>query len=248
MTFSIKEIADLAGVSTRTLRYYDELGLLEPAEIGANGYRYYDHANLLRLQQILFLRELDVPLKKIKEIMDQPDFNMVESLEQHRSSLEERAERLLTLIDTIDLTIAMLHGVVKMTEGELFMGFDETKYEEEVGERWGETEKFAESQKRWSSYTEDQKSAIKKEGARITARMVGELPDISPDDPEVQAAVGDYLAYLNQHFYECDADFLRSLADMWVEDPRFSLNYERIRPGGAAFAREAVQIYCDTQS
>jgi len=91
----------------------------------------------------------------------------------------------------------------------------------------------------------EQKETIKAEGGRLVTRMVAQDPDASPDDPEVQAAIGEYYAYLNHYFYTCDLDFLRQLADGWVADPRFAINYERIREGGAAFVREAVHIYCD---
>ena len=101
MTYTIKEIADLAGVSTRTLRYYDEIGLFSPASTGDNGYRYYDQVSLLRLQQILFFRELDVRLKDIQLIMSRPDFNLLGALEKHRSSLQTR---LNMLIETVDQT------------------------------------------------------------------------------------------------------------------------------------------------
>lgn len=245
MQYTIKEISDLAGVTTRTLRYYDEIGLLSPAQVGGNGYRYYDQENLLRLQQILFFRELDVPLKDIQLIMSRPDFNLIGALERHRASLRNRAKRLEKLIATVDNTIDMLNGDVDMTEKEYFDGFDETAYEEETRERWGGMPKYEESQKKWASYTRDQKEAIKQEGGRITRRMVGESAGVSPSDPDVQAAVGAYYDYINKYFYTCEVGFLRDLADGWVEDPRFAANYERIRPGGAEFVREAVHIYCD---
>lgn len=132
-----------------------------------------------------------------------------------------------------------------MSDKDVFDGFDESQYENEVRERWGDSPKFAESQAKWSSYSEEQKEAIKAEGSRLTVRMVSKDPNASPDDTDVQAAVGEYHAYLNTFFYTCDISFLRVLADNWVQDPRFAINYERIREGGAAFAREAVQLYCD---
>ncbi len=132
-----------------------------------------------------------------------------------------------------------------MPENEYFEGFDETQHEEETRKRWGHTSQYKESQRKWSSYSKDQQEEIKKEGGRITVRMVTENPDARPDDPDVQKAVGDYYTYLNQYFYTCEVEFLRTLAKMWVEDPRFSVNYERVREGGAAFVTEAVQIYCD---
>jgi DNA-binding transcriptional MerR regulator len=245
MPYTIKDVADLAGVTTRTLRYYDEIGLLNPAFTGENGYRYYDQNSLLRLQQILFFRELEVPLKDIHLIMSRPDFSILRALQNHRTALQSRAKRLKALIDTIDQTIANIKGEWMMTENDFFEGFNETQYEEEVVERWGNTPQYAESQKKWGSYSKEQKDAIKKEGGEITIRMVSNDPDASPDDPEVQAAIRDYHAYINRYFYTCDVEFLRGLADMWVQDPRFAVNYERIREGGAAFVREAVHIFCD---
>ena len=245
MTYTIKEIADLAGITTRTLRYYDEIGLLSPAEIGGNGYRYYDRESLLRLQGILFFRELDVPLKEIELLMSRPDFSPLRALEKHRTALRQRARRLDKLIETVDHTIATIRGESEMTDKDYFQGFDETEYEDEVRERWGHTSQYAQSQIKWARYSADQKDAIKQEGGRITERMVTADPNAKPDDPGVQAAVGDYYAYLNKNFYTCDLPFLRGLADMWVADPRFAVNYERLREGGAAFVRDAVHIYCD---
>jgi DNA-binding transcriptional MerR regulator len=245
MTYTIKKIADLAGVTTRTIRYYDEIGLLQPASTGENGYRYYDHTSLLRLQQILFFRELDVPLKDIRLIMNHPRFDLLEALEDHRKSLQERAKRLDKLIETVGKTIDNIKGDNHMTDKAYFEGFDETQYEDEARERWGHTPQYAESQRKWKSYTQDEKEAIKAEGGEITLRMVGQDPNASPNDPGIQAAIGDYYAYLNKYFYTCEVSFLRNLADMWVADPRFAINYERIREGGAHFVRDAVHLYCD---
>jgi DNA-binding transcriptional MerR regulator len=243
--YTIKQIADLAGVTSRTLRYYDQIGLLPPTELGDNGYRYYTHESLLQLQQILFFRELDVPLNEIGMIMHHPDFNLEAALLEHKARLQKQSRRLDTLIDTIERTIANLQGDRKMEEVEYFEGFDQSQYEEEVRQRWGETRQYAESRKKWASYSKQEKEAIKAEGGRITTAMVGENPDAAPDDPQVQQAIGEYFSYLNKYFYSCDIEFLRGLADMWEADPRFAVNYERIRPGGAAFVRDAVHIYCD---
>jgi DNA-binding transcriptional MerR regulator len=245
MQYTIKEIADLAGVTSRTLRYYDEIGLLHPASTGVNGYRYYDQGSLLRLQQILFFRELDVPLKDIKLFMSSPDFNLLGALEKHRSSLQSKAKRLDKLIDTVDQTIKSIQGKRIMTAKEYFEGFDESLYEDEAKERWGNTSQYAESQKKWASYSQEEKEAIKAEGEALTKRMVSTDPNPALDDPDVQAAIGEYHAYINKYFYTCDVGRLRGLSDMWVQDPRFASNYERVRQGGAEFVREAVHIYCD---
>ena len=132
-----------------------------------------------------------------------------------------------------------------MADKEYFEGFDESLYEDEVRERWGDSPQYTEYQEKWSRYSQEQKKAIKAEGGRLTVRMVSENPGASPDDPDVQEGIGEYYDYLNKYFYTCDIGFLRALADGWVSDPRFAINYERIREGGAVFVHEAVLIYCD---
>lgn len=245
--YTIKELAELAGSTPRTLRYYDQLGLLTPAVVADNGYRYYDHGNLLTLQQILFFRELDVPLKEIHYLLSQPDFQLLPSLKKHHRAMQREIQRYQQLISTVERTIQSLEGEFQMTDSDLFSGFDEKRYEDEVKERWGATPQYEESHRKWSSYTDAQKEDIKQQGGAIARRMVTEDPLARPDDPEVQAAVADYYEYLNRYFYSCDVEFLRKLAEMWVQDPRFAVNYERIREGGAAFVREAVHQFCDAR-
>lgn len=245
MAYTIKEIADLVGVTTRTIRYYDQIGLLAPVVLGENGYRYYDSESLLQLQQILFFRELDVPLKEIEIIINRQGFGLAGSLEKHRLSLRKKVKRLRTLIKTIDTTLDALNGEKKMAGKEYFNGFDESQYEDEAKDRWGKTLQYKESSKKWAGYSKEQREVIKTEGRHIATRMVGADAKSAPDDPDVQAAIGEYHAYLNTYFYTCDIKFLRGLADMWAEDARFAVNYERIREGGAAFVRKAVHVFCD---
>ena len=245
MTYSIKKIAELAGVSTRAIRYYDEIGLLIPPEIGANGYRYYDKESLMRLQQILFYRELDIPLKEIQRILGDPGFDTLKALQVHRASLSAKVKQLKELINTVDKTIETTKGKRLMTNKEIFKGFDEKKYADEARERWGNSPKFTQSQKRWAGFSKEEKESIKAEGGEITRRMVGTDPDLTPEDPSVQEAVGEYLAYVNKYFYTCDVESLRGLAVGWVQDERFAINYDRIREGGAKFVREAVHTFCD---
>ena len=244
-TYTIKQIADMAGVTTRTIRYYDGIDLLKPVEIRSNGYRYYDRSSLLKLQQIMFFRELDLPLEDIRSIINRPDFDMVDALKKHRLSLETQQNRLQRLLRTLDQTIGSLTGSTELSEEEYFKGFDQSEYETEVRARWGNTTYYTESQQKWAGYSPQQQEEIKAQGSRLTTAMVGTDPNVKPDDKTIQQAVGDYFNYLNRYFYTCDLEFFRGLADMWVADPRFAANYERVRPGGAAFVREAVQYYCD---
>jgi hypothetical protein len=173
---------------------------------------------------------------------------LITALENHLKALRNQADRINHLLNTLENTINNLRGEMSMNDKEFFEGFDETLYEEETRALWGDSPKYAESQRKWASYSTDQKEEIKQEGRRITRRLVTENPDATPADPDVQQAVGEYYEYLNKYFYSCEVEFLRDLADMWVEDPRFAKNYERIREGGAAFVREAVHIYSDQHS
>ena len=132
--YTIKQLADLAGVTVRTLHHYDQIGLLKPSSVGGNGYRYYGEAALYRLQQILFYRELDVPLDEIKRIVGRPDFDVLAALESHRTALRAEVQRIEKLIRTIDLTTQHLKGKVSMSDQQLFRGFSEEEQEKMAAE------------------------------------------------------------------------------------------------------------------
>jgi DNA-binding transcriptional MerR regulator len=125
--YTVKQLADLAEVSGRTLHYYDEIGLLKPSAVGANNYRYYDDDALFRLQQILFFREMGLELQQIKAILDDPGFDRVTALQTHRQQLQTKIERLQTLIQTVDSTIMHLMGEVNMSKKKIFQGFSTEK-------------------------------------------------------------------------------------------------------------------------
>ena len=164
--YTVKQLADLAGISRRTLHYYDEKGLLKPTSLGDNGYRYYGDEALLQLQQILFYRELGLELRQIKKILEDPDFDTATALQAHRRSLREKIKRLQTLIRTVDTTIMHLIGEVNVSEKNIFEGFSEEKqkeYEDEAVARWGD--EAAESIQLWNSYSAERKAEIMQEGA-----------------------------------------------------------------------------------
>jgi len=165
MAYTIKQLADLAGVSIRTLHYYDEIGLLKPTSYGENGYRYYDEQAVLRLQQILYFRELDCSLDDIKDILDRPEFDLLDALQAHKETLQKKAERLNRLISTVNHTILHLKGELEMSPKDFFEGFSEEKqkeYEQEIRRRYGEAS-VKESADRWGRYTPEQKEKIKTE-------------------------------------------------------------------------------------
>ena len=168
MSYTVKQLANLAGVTNRTLHYYDEVGLLHPAAYGDNGYRYYDEAAVLRLQQILFFRELGFSLGQIKTILDRPDFDLLQALEGHKRALLERVERVNCLVDTIDKTILHIQGKIDMNKKDFYKGFDEEKqkkYEQQARERYGD-EAMAKT-KDWNAYTPEEKNNILAEGHEI---------------------------------------------------------------------------------
>ena len=244
MAYTIKQLADLAGVSVRTLHYYDEIGLLAPDAYGENGYRYYDADALLRLQQILFFRELDFRLDEIKVILDRPDFDVRRALETHRVALEEKSARLRQLIETVDKTISRLKGESKMSDQELFGGFDEEKqaqYTEEARKRWG-SEAVDDSMKRWGSYSAAQKAAIIAEG-QVIHRDLAENMGKGYDSPTVQQMVARWHQHL-RNFYEPSIERLRGLGQLYVDDPDFRANYAKLDSKLPEFFRDAIEFYC----
>ena len=164
--FTVKQLSKLAGVTPRTLHHYDAIGLLKPSRVGDNGYRYYGEESLLRLQQILFYRELDMPLEDIKKIVGRRDFDVLDALESHKDALKKRIERLNVLLSTVDNTINDLKGKKKMNPERFFEGFSEEeqeKYAEEAAQRW-DTETVRASNKKWKSYSDaEKKKFLRKE-------------------------------------------------------------------------------------
>ena len=180
--YTVKQLSDLAGVSVRALHYYDEIGLLKPSSVGENGYRYYADDAVLRLQQIMFFRELDFSLSDIQVILDQPEFDVLDALNMHRQALQDRARRLNDLIQTVDSTILHLTGEMKMSKKKLFAGFteeEEKHYAQEARERWGE-QSVNDSYKRYNSYTPEQKAQIGAEGQAVYEDIVKLIDDHAP--------------------------------------------------------------------
>ena len=248
MEYTVKEIAELAGISTRTLRYYDQIGLLPPVRIGDNGYRYYDQGNLLTLQQILFYRQLSVPLKDIQHIMSAPDFETRQALEDHRTALQQKASQLEMLIETIDSTIADLQGENNMEKENYFKGFKEEDYAEEAKSRWGTDGTYQESQRNWDSYSPEKREAIKAKGGQLAARIINLAADNGIDAPEVGEAVAEYQQYFTTYFYDTTIERLRALAEMWAADERFTETYNLYHPHGAELISQATIAYCDKQT
>jgi len=246
MTYTVKQLADMSGVSVRTLHYYDEINLLNPRDYQENGYREYGDDEALRLQQILFFRELGFGLEKIGQVMNDPDFDLADALLTHRALLEDKIERIYELIDTVDKTISKIEGDTTMTNDDLYRGFDEKKqkeYEAEVAAKYGQ-KVVDESKARVKDFTSADWDRVQGELASIHAEIADHW-DQGPESPEVQAAIARHRAWL-QTFGECNDERHRGLGEMYVADERFRTNYRKFlgHEDGAEFMRDAIIFYC----
>jgi MerR family transcriptional regulator, thiopeptide resistance regulator len=244
IVYTVKQLSSMAGVSTRTLHFYDQIGLLKADRNPVNGYRIYDQTAALRLQQILFLRELDLSLDQIHSVIDRPDFDLLNALEQHRQALVFRQTRLERLLQTVERTISYLKGNNDMEGKELFVGFSEEQqkeYEIEAQRRWGDTE-VKESQSRWKSYPAEKKRQILDEAGEIYESIVEAIP-YGPASLQAQEGINRWRQNL-QYFYEPTTEIMLGLAEGYVSDPDFNATFQRIHPELAGFMLEAVKIYC----
>jgi DNA-binding transcriptional MerR regulator len=203
MAYTVKQLAKLAQVSVRTLHHYDAIGLLKPARVEANGYRQYGEAELLKLQQILFFRELDFPLGEIKRILNAPDFDMKAALADQKEMLALKRKRLTGLLKTIDQTLLKLNQKITMNDQDLYSSFDSgemNKYAEEAKQRWGHTEAYRQSQERTKKYTKEDWARIAKENDDLMKEIVA-VSDHNPASPEVQKLMSRHYDGLRR-FYE----------------------------------------------
>jgi len=251
--WSIVEVARQAGVSSRTLRHYDDLGLVRPAFVGANGYRYYGRPELLRLQEVLVLRELGLSLDAVARVLDGSTDRVV-ALRAHRRALLVERDRLARLADTVARTVAQIEAeqrgedVVRMGPEELFAGFDperQEQYEAELVERYGPSaqERIDES---WRSIGRMSPADAAKVTADLAQRdaayaeLMGAGVDVA--DPRVQAVTARHHAWVCQ-FWTPDAEAFAGLGDLYVEHPDFRARYEAVRPGLAEYVRDAMAVY-----
>lgn len=244
MAMRVKEVAELAGISVRTLHHYDEIGLLTPDAVTESGYRLYSDENLATLQQILFFRELGFPLKKIKEIIHDPTFNRQEALALHRDMLLEQRRRIDNMVRTIDKTIKHMKGEIEMSNEDKFVGFDFSKnpYEEEARKRWG-NKAVDESKEKLGNLSEEDQKKMGEEMGAIYTKLVS-LMDKQVESPEVQQAIGEWYTYLNRiGTYTPEA--FKGLGEMYVADVRFTKNIDQFGEGLAAFMRDAMAAFAD---
>ena len=240
---TVKQLSKLAGVTPRTLHHYDAIGLLKPSRVGDNGYRYYGEDALLRLQQILFYRELDIPLDDIKKIIGRRDFDVLGALQSHKDALNKQVARLNRLINTVDNTINHLKGKNIMSEKAYFEGFTEEQQEIYAleAEQMYDPETVRASNRKWKAYSAAKKEAIMAEGKTMYMDMIAAMPK-GADSPEVQAIIERWRKHMD-YFWTPKLDQLLDLVNGYNDDPRFKANFDKMSPGLAEFMREAVKVY-----
>ncbi|MEV4123927.1 MerR family transcriptional regulator [Nocardia sp. NPDC049707] len=247
MSWSIADVARMSGVTARTLRHYDDIGLLEPACVGANGYRYYEQEQLLRLQQILVLRELGLSLAEIAQAVDSEPDTLAALKRQHIRLLGER-DRLARMADTVARTIAELEGKTEMTveinrPENLFEGFDHTQYDDEAREHW--PEEFEQSRRNTATMTAEDVERMQRELTAAMIRMAEFMAAGTPvDDVAVQAEIDTQYQGICR-FWTPNRDAYKCLGQMYVDDERFKANYEKIAQGLAEYQRDAMVVYAE---
>lgn len=238
---TVNEVSKLTGVSIRTLQYYDKIGLLEPTEYTESGYRLYDDTALETLQQILLFRELEFPLKEIREILSDPDFDRNRALEQQITLLTMKKERLQNLIDLA--REIQLEGVKKMD----FSAFDTRKideYTKQAKEKWGKTAEYKEFEEKAKSRNKEEERAIMEQFMQLFVDF-GNMRDAGPESDGAQEQVKRLQDYITEHFYTCSKEILGSLGQMYAGSGEFTDNIDRVGGEGTAmFTAEAIRVYC----
>ena len=245
MAMQVKEVADLAGISIRTLHYYDKIGLLTPDSISETGYRLYSTKNLDTLQQILFFKELGFALGKIKEILENPLFDRKRALVHHREMLLKKRARLNRILETIDKTIQHMNGEIELTNEEKFKGFDFTynPYEEEARKLWGD-EPVDRSNTKISGISEDKQKILADKMEFIYKRLAS-IRHLQPESEEAQGAIEAWYDFLNDNFGTYSPEMFKALGQMYVDDKRFTKSIDRFGDGLATFMRDAMSVFTD---
>lgn len=242
MRLSIGETAALFGISVRTLRYYDEIGLVKPLEISDSGYRYYGENEISKLQQVMFYRELELSLKEIAHIFDSPDYDSRQALEKHLEMLKLKRRHIDGLIG---LVTERLGGTYMSDIKTTVKQIEETKakYAKEARERWGNTPEYKQSEEKAASMNADDCNDMAKDMDRIFSALA-EIKDSDPADEKALSLVKEWQKHITRFYYNCTDEILSSLGEMYTADERFKANIDRYGEGTAEFLSKAIKAYC----
>lgn len=249
MEWSIQEIARHAGTTSRTLRHYDQRGLVVPSRIGANGYRYYNEAALVRLQRVLLLRDLGLGLNQIATVLDR-EAHAATALATHLDLLKQEQRRLAQQIAAVENTITSLKEGQPLMAQEMFAGFDHSQYRQEVEQRWGK-EAYAESDKWWRGMKDTERQNWQQNMEQLNADWItaAQDPEITATSSQAQELARRHVAWLKSvpgtpaANGEDIANYVCGLAEMYVADERFAANYGGVE--GAKFVRDALLSYME---
>jgi DNA-binding transcriptional MerR regulator len=245
MIYTVDELSKISGVSVRTLHYYDEIGLLKPSFIRENGYRCYERKKLLRLQEVLFFRELEFPLKQIKEIIDSEKSNKQEIIKDQIALLRIKKRRIEKLIITLKNTMKNQN---KIKDDQLYGSLTKAEieqYKEEVRKKY-DPKLVAQSEERTKHWTKKDYEDIGQKQSTIALEMAKRM-DFGVEDAQVQKLIAQHYALTNL-FYDCTFEVYRGLGKLYVEDRRFTDFYDKYKKGLAQFMQKAMNYYCDTHT
>lgn len=244
MKMTIKEFANLSGVSVRTLHYYDEIGLLKPSFVDdQTGYRFYDEISLERMQEIMFYRELEFSLKRIQEILSSPNYDTRKAFEEQKRLLTLKKERLERIISAVDHAMKG-ENVMKVFDNNEFEKSC-NQYEAEVKEKWGHTDAYTEYANKSKGYSKEKYASLadgmeQMMGAFALCMEKGEKPDAA----EAQELVKKLQNFITENYYTCTNEILSGLGQMYVGDERFMKNIDKHGKGTAQYISEAISVYC----
>jgi DNA-binding transcriptional MerR regulator len=249
MEYTVQKLGLLAGVSTRTLRYYDEIGILKPARINSSGYRIYGETEVDKLQQILFYKELGLHLDKIREIVNSPSFDAASALSEHREQLLDKRLQLDRLIANVEKTIASNEGRITMTDKEKFEGFkqkmvedNENKFGKEIREKYGD-DAVNKSNQKILNMTQSEHDEVTKLSEDLHITLAEAFKTGDPASKLAQKAADLHKQWLTYYWNEYSKEAHAGLAQMYVDDERFTAYYDKEQPGTAEFLRDAIYIY-----
>jgi DNA-binding transcriptional MerR regulator len=253
MEYTVQMLAKLSGVSSRTVRYYDEIGILKPARISSSGYRIYGQKEVNMLQQILFFRELGMDLESIKDIVTSPSFDRAGALKEHHARLLEKRSRLEVLISNVEKSIAEAEGRIRMKDREKFEGFkqkmieeNERKYGKEIREKYS-SEVIEESNRKFRNMTKEQYDEFTALGIRIMDTLKKAFAAGDPAGELAQEAAELHRRWLCFTWPGYSKEAHAGLAQMYVDDERFKAYYDKEQPGLAEFLRDAIYVYTGTR-
>lgn len=249
MEYTIKKIAQLSGVSARTLRYYDEIDLLQPARVSSSGYRIYGQKEVDRLQQILFYRELDLKLEEIKAILDNPDFDVEQALLKHQQQLLAKRNEIDRLLATVQQTMKHYKGEINMSDKEKFEAFkqqkvteNENRYGEEICEKYGK-ETIEKSNQKYLNLTEEEMQEMAATEKEMFAKIEAYLIDPDIESDTARAIYELHKKWLTFSWPKYSADAHKGLGQMYVGDERFTAYYDKNGIGAAKALNDVIQYY-----